>query len=79
MSQILFLKWVGKAKILRNIQGGLDEMLIIAYIVGGWVQKSQKSAYVIYGRSLRQNGGREGGSKNPKKCLRNIWTVPKVE
>ena len=53
MSQILFLKWVGKAKILRNIQGGLDEMLIIAYIVGGWVQKSQKSAYVIYGRSPR--------------------------
>ena len=52
MSQVLFLKWVGKAKILRNIQGGLDEMLIIAYIVGGWVQKS------------------------PKKCLRNIWTVP---
>ena len=27
-------------------------MLIIAYIVGGWVQKSQKSAYVIYGQSL---------------------------
>ena len=52
MSQILFSKWVGKAKILRNIQDRLDEMLIIAYIVGGWVQKS------------------------PKKCLRNIWTVP---
>ena len=44
---------MGEAKVLRNIQGGLDEMLIIAYIVGGWVQKS------------------------PKKCLRNIWTVPK--
>ena len=43
---------MGKAKILRNIRGGFDEMLIIAYIVGGWVQKSQKSAYVIYGRSL---------------------------
>ena len=37
---IFFLKRVGEAKILRNIQGGLDEMLIIAYIVGGWVQKS---------------------------------------
>ena len=46
---------MGKAKILRNIQGGLDEMLIIAYIVGGWVQKSQKSAYVIYGRSLNNH------------------------
>ena len=33
---------MGKAKILRNIQGGSDEMLIIAYIVGGWVQKSLK-------------------------------------
>ena len=54
MSQILFLKKVGKAKILYNIQGGLDEMLIIACIVGRWVQKS------------------------PKKCLRNIWTVPYV-
>ena len=43
---------VGEAKILRNIQGGLDEMLIIAYIVGGWVKKVPKSAYVIYGRSL---------------------------
>ena len=43
---------MGKAKILRNIQGGLDEMLIIAYILGGWVQKIQKSAYVIYRRSL---------------------------
>ena len=54
MSQILFLKWVGNAKILRNIQGGLDEMLRVAYLVGGWVQKS------------------------PKKCLCNIWTVPKT-
>ena len=44
---------MGKAKILRNIQGGLDEMLIIAYIVGGWVKKAKKSAYVIYGWSLR--------------------------
>ena len=43
---------MGKAKILRNIDGGLDEMLRIAYIVGGWVKKIQKSAYVIYGRSL---------------------------
>ena len=33
-------KRVGKAKILHNIEGGLDEMLIIAYIVGGLVQKS---------------------------------------
>ena len=49
--QIFFLKRVGEAKILRNSQGGLDAMLIVAYIVGGWVQKSQKSAYVIYGRS----------------------------
>ena len=48
----IFLKRVGEAKILHDIQGGLDEMLIFAYIVGGWVQKS------------------------PKKCLRNIWTVP---
>ena len=53
-SKLSFLKRVGKAKILRNIQGGLDEMLIIAYIVGGWVQKG------------------------PKKCLRNIWTVPRL-
>ena len=51
MSQI-FLKRVGEAKILRNIQGGLDEMLIIAYTVGGWVKKAPKSAYVIYGWSL---------------------------
>ena len=51
MSEI-FLKRVGEAKILRNIQGGLDEMLIIAFSVGGRVQKS------------------------PKKCLRNVWTVP---
>ena len=43
---------MGKAKILRNIQGGLDEMLIIAYTVGGWVKKVPKSAYVIYGWSL---------------------------
>ena len=33
---------MGKAKILRNIEGGLNEMLIIAYIVGGWVPKSPK-------------------------------------
>ena len=50
---IFFLKRVGEAKILCNIQGRLDEMLIITYIVGGWVWKS------------------------PKKCLRNIWTVPR--
>ena len=35
---------MGEAKILRNIQDGLDEMLIIAYIVGGWVdQKKPKN------------------------------------
>ena len=34
---------MSKAKILRNIEGGLDEMLIIAYRVGGWVQKSPKT------------------------------------
>ena len=45
MSQILFLRWVGKAKILHNIQGGWDEMLIIAYIVVGWVQKSTKKCF----------------------------------
>ena len=28
-------------------------LLIIAYIVGGWVKKAPKSAYVIYGRSLK--------------------------
>ena len=48
----ILLKRVGEAKILCNSLGGLDAMLIIAYIVGGWVQKSQKSAYVIYGWSL---------------------------
>ena len=53
VSQIV-LKRVGKAKILCNIQGGWDEMLIIAYIVGGWVQKNPKSAYVIYGRSVEK-------------------------
>ena len=42
---------MGKAKILSNIQGGVDEMLIIAYIVGG-SQKAPKIAYVIYGQSL---------------------------
>ena len=47
-------KRVDKAKILRNINGGLDEMLMIAYVVGGWVQKSPKSAYVIYGWSLAE-------------------------
>ena len=52
MLQIVFLKRVVEAKILRNIQGGLDEMLIIAYTVGGWVKKAPKSAYVIYGWSL---------------------------
>ena len=55
---------MGEAKILRNIQVGLDEMLIIAYIVGGWVQKRPKSAYVIYGQSLnkmnRLTGSRVG-------------------
>ena len=50
-----FLNWVGEAKILHNIQGGLNKMLIIAYIVGGWVQKTTK------------------------KCLRNIWMVPKQQ
>ena len=29
-SKLSFLKRVGKAEILRNIQGGLDEMLMIA-------------------------------------------------
>ena len=38
-----FLKRVGEAKILSNIKGGLDEMLIIAYVVDGWVQKSPKT------------------------------------
>ena len=47
-----FLNRVVEAKILRNIQGGLDEMLIIAYMVGVF-NKALKSAYVIYGRSYK--------------------------
>ena len=43
---------MGEAKILIDTHDGLDEMHIIAYIVGEWVQKRPKSAYVIYRRSF---------------------------
>ena len=68
-----FLERVGKAKILRNIQGGLDEMLIIAYMVGGRFQKAPKSAYVIYGRTLivltRSDRKLLGGIKSVQCCV----------
>ena len=69
---------MSQAKILHNIEGGLDEMLIIAYIVGG-SKKAPKSAFVIYGWSLSsctyviELKANNGKNKNPSwRCIQML-------